>query len=95
MKIFFSFLLALLTLFQLGTFEPLHDGDVIKVEGATLRAVHTPGHTLDHVAFVLEEENAIFSGDCILGQGTAGLSFTFLIGISQGDFLRTIAVPSF
>ncbi|KAB8237122.1 beta-lactamase-like protein [Aspergillus alliaceus] len=48
---------------------PIEDGQVFKVEGATVRAVHTPGHAYDHMCFVLEEENALFTGDNVLGHG--------------------------
>lgn len=56
---------------SIESWEPIEGGQTFTVEGATLRAVHSPGHTEDHMAFVLEEENALFTGDNVLGHGTA------------------------
>ncbi len=55
-------------------FEPdqaLSDGQIIGGDGWTLEALFTPGHTSDHVAFALREENALFSGDHIMGWSTS------------------------
>ena len=46
------------------------DGDVFEGPGWTLRAVTTPGHTSNHVCFALKEENALFSGDHVMGWST-------------------------
>jgi glyoxylase-like metal-dependent hydrolase (beta-lactamase superfamily II) len=51
--------------------ERLTPGQVLEVGGSRLRVVHTPGHTPDHVALWLEEEEALFTGDTVLGRGTS------------------------
>ncbi|KAL2915475.1 hypothetical protein HK105_205091 [Polyrhizophydium stewartii] len=52
-------------------FLPIADGQIFAVQGATLTAIHSPGHTTDHTCFFLAEDRSLFTGDCVLGQGSA------------------------
>lgn len=48
----------------------LTGGERIVGKGWTLRALFTPGHASNHTAFALEEENALFCGDHVMGWAT-------------------------
>jgi glyoxylase-like metal-dependent hydrolase (beta-lactamase superfamily II) len=50
--------------------RPLRDGELIPIGARGLRAVHTPGHSPEHLCYFLEDEGILFSGDTILGIGT-------------------------
>ena len=55
------------------TFRPdrvLTGGEVLPGDGWTIEAMATPGHASNHMAFVLREENALFSGDHVMGWST-------------------------
>ena len=83
------------------SFQPttvLADGDVLHLgegsgEGSgersansvTLRAVHTPGHASNHLCFLLEEEQLLFTGDHLM-QGS-----TVVINPPDGDMAVYIA----
>jgi glyoxylase-like metal-dependent hydrolase (beta-lactamase superfamily II) len=45
-------------------------GGEIAGPGWTFEAIPTPGHTSNHVCYALKEENALFSGDHIMGWST-------------------------
>lgn len=56
-----------------ATYAPdrvLADGDSISGPGWTLTAVHTPGHTSNHLCFALPQEKALFTGDHVMGWST-------------------------
>lgn len=50
---------------------PLGDGALVLGEGWTIEAVHTPGHLSNHLCFALKEDNALFTGDHIMGWSTS------------------------
>ena len=54
--------------------ELLSDGDTLTGDGWTIKAVHTPGHTANHLCFLLEEENILFVGDHIMAWATTVIS---------------------
>ncbi|MGL4973945.1 MAG: MBL fold metallo-hydrolase [Bosea sp. (in: a-proteobacteria)] len=48
----------------------MQDGDAVAGPGWTLEAVETPGHTTNHLAFALSEEQALFSADHVMAWST-------------------------
>jgi glyoxylase-like metal-dependent hydrolase (beta-lactamase superfamily II) len=48
----------------------LADRDVIEATEFRLRALHTPGHTANHLCFYLDEERMLFTGDHIMEGST-------------------------
>jgi glyoxylase-like metal-dependent hydrolase (beta-lactamase superfamily II) len=63
-------------------FEPdidVADGQRFTGPGWTIEAMATPGHTSNHLAYALLEENALFPGDHIMGWSTT------VIGPPDGD----------
>jgi glyoxylase-like metal-dependent hydrolase (beta-lactamase superfamily II) len=51
--------------------DGLGDGDRLTAGGLDLLVVATPGHTSDSLSFLVAAENALLTGDTILGRGTA------------------------
>jgi glyoxylase-like metal-dependent hydrolase (beta-lactamase superfamily II) len=59
------------------TFRPdveIRNGHIVDGDGWTLEAIHTPGHTSNHLCYALHEENTLFSGDHIMGWSTSVVS---------------------
>ena len=71
-------------------FVPDHaigDGDVVSGDGWSLEAIHTPGHTSNHLCLALREENIMFSGDHVMGWSTSVISPP---DGNMGDYLQSL-----
>jgi glyoxylase-like metal-dependent hydrolase (beta-lactamase superfamily II) len=66
---------------------PLRGGEIIEGAGWTLEAIATPGHTSNHLCFALTEENALFSGDHIMGWSTTVVTPP---DGDMGDYMRSL-----
>jgi glyoxylase-like metal-dependent hydrolase (beta-lactamase superfamily II) len=47
------------------------DGDEIAGDGWRFEAVHTPGHTSNHLCFAMPDSGVLFSGDHVMGWSTS------------------------
>ena len=54
--------------------QELRDNMLVEGNGWTLEAIHTPGHTSNHICLALKEENVMFSGDHVMGWSTSVIS---------------------
>jgi glyoxylase-like metal-dependent hydrolase (beta-lactamase superfamily II) len=52
----------------------LRDGDPVAGRGWRFEAVHTPGHTSNHLCFALSDSGILFSGDHVMGWSTSVIS---------------------
>ncbi|MBM3517470.1 MAG: MBL fold metallo-hydrolase [Alphaproteobacteria bacterium] len=48
----------------------LADGALVRGSGWSIEAVHTPGHTANHLCFALREERLLFCGDHVMAWST-------------------------
>jgi rhodanese-related sulfurtransferase len=71
----------------------LSDGDKLTIEGLTLDAIYTPGHTDDSYSFILPDR--VFTGDTLLIRGTGRTDFQNGDARQQYDsiFNRLLRLP--
>lgn len=53
-----------------GNAVKLNSREIVRVGGATLKALFTPGHELDHISYYLSVDKVLFTGDTVLGSSS-------------------------
>jgi len=56
-------------------YPELGDGDIVRVGNLNVTALHTPGHSADHLSFWLAGDRAVFTGDLVLGRGSSMVTY--------------------
>jgi glyoxylase-like metal-dependent hydrolase (beta-lactamase superfamily II) len=68
--------------------RPLADGDIVHVGDDDLVALHTPGHSPDHLAFWHEPTRTIFTGDLVVLGGSVMIHWSR--GGDLGQYLSSL-----
>jgi glyoxylase-like metal-dependent hydrolase (beta-lactamase superfamily II) len=65
----------------------VRDGDIIESGGRRFQCVFTPGHTSNHMCYALDEEEALFTGDHVMGWSTTVVAPP---DGNMGDYMRSL-----
>ena len=72
--------------------ERVKQGDTVKIGTLTARVLETPGHTLDHVSYVFDDERALFAADTLFSIG-CGRVFEGTYPMMWESLLKLRALP--
>jgi len=68
------------------------NGDVVKVGKLLARVLETPGHTLEHISYVFDDEKAVFAADTLFSIG-CGRVFEGTYPMMWDSLLKLRALP--
>ncbi|MGB3045739.1 MAG: hydroxyacylglutathione hydrolase [Xanthobacteraceae bacterium] len=72
--------------------ERVKQGDTVKIGTLTARVLETPGHTLDHISYVFDDERALFAADTLFSIG-CGRVFEGTYPMMWESLLKLRALP--
>lgn len=75
-----------------GVDERVKQGDTVMVGTLTARVLETPGHTLDHVSYVFDDDHALFAADTLFSIG-CGRVFEGTYPMMWESLLKLRALP--
>jgi glyoxylase-like metal-dependent hydrolase (beta-lactamase superfamily II) len=68
--------------------NPIRDGDVVRIGTEEYRALHTPGHAVDHLCLYAPDSGTLFAGDLVFAEG--GFGRTDLPGSDRATLIESI-----
>lgn len=72
--------------------ERVKEGDTVRVGNLAARVLETPGHTLDHISYIFDSENAAFVADTLFSVG-CGRVFEGTYPMMWQSLLKLRALP--
>ena len=75
-------------------FYQAHDGEIFNVGGIQIKALHTPGHTLESTCYLLldeqEKEYCVFTGDTLFIGDVGRPDLAVKSDLSQSDLAKLL-----